>query len=171
MFVLLGWVGGWLCGLIESIERARLFCWFFVSGLTHCRPLAQNCVSSSLFSSLALTNNSFKEFMDRNGRFISQADADARVADMQRVRAALMERLDEERRLEQQLKAELAAAHEQDIQDGNQHVVVVNNKKGKKKHPKTHKKVASTSTPTSDDDTTSTAAATTAIHATSSRNE
>lgn len=109
--------------------------------------------------------------MDRNGRFISQADADARVADMQRVRAALMERLDEERRLEQQLKAELAAAHEQDIQDGNQHVVVVNNKKGKKKHPKTHKKVASTSTPTSDDDTTSTAAATTAIHATSSRNE
>ena len=56
----------------------------------------------------------FKEYMDRQGKFITQAEADARVAQMQHTRQALLERLEYERQQMQARKARIAAAHEED---------------------------------------------------------
>ena len=56
----------------------------------------------------------FKEYMDRQGKFITQAEADARVAQMQHTRQTLLERLDYERQQEQARKARIVAAHAED---------------------------------------------------------
>jgi hypothetical protein len=56
--------------------------------------------------------------MDRNGRFITEAERDARVEEMKHVRLALLERLEEEQQHKLELKAELAAAHERDVREG-----------------------------------------------------
>ena len=58
----------------------------------------------------------FKEYMDRQGKFITQAEADMRVAQMQQTRQALLERLDYERQQEQKQKELIAAAHKEDAQ-------------------------------------------------------
>ena len=59
----------------------------------------------------------FKEYMDNQGKFITQAEADARVAQMQHTRQVLIKRLDYERAQQQARQARIAAAHEEDAQD------------------------------------------------------
>ena len=56
----------------------------------------------------------FKEYMDQQGKFITQAEADLRVAQMQHTRAVLLERLEYERQQEAARKAQIAAAHKED---------------------------------------------------------
>ena len=56
----------------------------------------------------------FKEYMDSQGRFITQAEADARVAEMQRTRQMLLNRLEYEREQQRLQQAKIAAAHEED---------------------------------------------------------
>lgn len=56
--------------------------------------------------------------MDQKGRFITEAERDARVEEMKQVRLALLERLEEERQHKLEIQAELAAAHEQDVKEG-----------------------------------------------------
>jgi DNA-directed RNA polymerase beta' subunit len=56
--------------------------------------------------------------MDRNGRFITEAERDARVEDMKQVRLELLERLEEERRRELEGKAAIEAAREKDVREG-----------------------------------------------------
>ena len=57
--------------------------------LLHTRVFGQAATISLLLSVMG-----FKEYMDRYGKFITQADADARVEEMHRVREALLRRLD-----------------------------------------------------------------------------
>ena len=56
----------------------------------------------------------FKEYMDSQGRFITQAEADARVAEMQRTRQMLLNRLEYEREQKELQEARIAAAHDED---------------------------------------------------------
>jgi hypothetical protein len=74
----------------------------------------------------------FKEFMDRHGRYITQAEADARVAEMKIVRQALLKRLNEERDERQADQNELTEAHAQDVRGHNVHHV--HTKNGPKSH-------------------------------------
>ena len=84
----------------------------FSVALLHTRVFGQ-------FTTLALLLGvmGFKEFMDANGRFITQAEADARVEEMHQVRASLMARLHHERELQQEMQREIQQAHEEDLQD------------------------------------------------------
>lgn len=59
----------------------------------------------------------FKEYMDNQGRFITQAEADARVAQMQYTRKVPIERLDYERTQQQARRTSIAAAHEVDARE------------------------------------------------------
>lgn len=96
--------------------------------LLHTRVFGQFATLSLLLSVMG-----FKEFMDQNGKFITEAEAEAKVEEMKDVRRQLMARLDYEREEEDAYKSEIAAAHEQDVLEHNTHT-----KKPKKK--KNHKK-------------------------------
>lgn len=84
----------------------------FSVALLHTRVFGQ-------FTTLALLLGvmGFKEFMDKNGKFITQAEADARVEEMHRVRSALMSRLHHEREAQLAMKAEIEEAHQEDLRD------------------------------------------------------
>ena len=56
--------------------------------------------------------------MDQRGRFITEAERDARVEEMKQVRLALLARLDEEQQHKLELQAELTKAHQKDVQAG-----------------------------------------------------
>jgi hypothetical protein len=56
--------------------------------------------------------------MDQKGKYITEAERDARVEEMKQVRLALLARLDEERQHKLDLQAELVKAHEEDVQAG-----------------------------------------------------
>lgn len=96
--------------------------------LLHTRVFGQFATISCLLGVMG-----FSEFMNRNGRFMSQTDADERVAEMQQVRLQLIRRLELEHEHEEQMKREIELAHEEDLHGDN---VVVH----KKKHPKKVKK-------------------------------
>ena len=55
--------------------------------------------------------------MDQQGKFITQAEAEARVAEMQHTRRVLLQRLEYEREASAASQARLAAAHQEDLQD------------------------------------------------------
>ena len=59
----------------------------------------------------------FKEYMDQNGKFITEAEADARVEEMRRVRESLLQRLDYEEQQAKKQRDKLVQAHEQDVQE------------------------------------------------------
>jgi hypothetical protein len=68
----------------------------FQSKLMHTRVFGQFAVLGML-----LTLMGFKEHMDKNGKFITQEDADARVESMQAVRDELLKRLADDKRRKQ----------------------------------------------------------------------
>jgi hypothetical protein len=75
----------------------------------------------------------FKEFMDQNGKFITEEEANARVAEMQKVRRDLLERLAIEKQHELEQQQEILKAHEEDVRDHNVHT-----KRHHKKHHAQH---------------------------------
>ena len=78
--------------------------------------------------SLLLTVMGCKEYLDRNGKYISQQQADDRVAEMHHVRQQFLYKMDLDKQHAAELKAELERAHSEDIQDAHQN----NNDKKKK---------------------------------------
>lgn len=65
--------------------------------------------------SLLLGVVGFTEFMNKNGKFITQAQADDRVNEMHKVRKALLERLDRQKQLAADLQQGIRQAHVQDL--------------------------------------------------------
>jgi phosphoribosylformylglycinamidine (FGAM) synthase PurS component len=63
----------------------------------------------------------FKEYMDRNGKFITEAEANARVDEMKRVRAELIYRMELDKKHQQEVAHEIEEAHEQDVKEGQVH--------------------------------------------------
>jgi hypothetical protein len=99
--------------------------------LLHTRVFGQFATLSMLIGVMG-----FKEYMDRNGKYISQDEADARVYEMERVRRSLQMTLEAERQHAEEVKREIAAAHEQDVQERHQR------QHGKKIHHKDKKEEA-----------------------------
>ena len=60
----------------------------------HTRVFGQFAVIGML-----LTLMGFKEYMDKYGKFITQADADMRVVQMKRMRKDLMDRLEHDKKM------------------------------------------------------------------------
>ena len=60
----------------------------------------------------------FKEYMDRNGRFITEAEADAQVQEMHQVREELQMRLDHEKNIRKQIQLQQEEAHARDMAAG-----------------------------------------------------
>jgi hypothetical protein len=63
----------------------------------------------------------FKEYMDRNGKFITEDEAAERVEEMRRVRQELLYRLELEKQHQQELAHYIEEAHEQDVKEGHVH--------------------------------------------------
>ena len=57
----------------------------------------------------------FKDFMDSNGRFISQEQADMRVREMERVREDLLQRLDDDQQRQAEARQVIQEAHKKDL--------------------------------------------------------
>lgn len=98
------------------------------SKIMHTRVFGQFATISLLLGIMG-----FKEFMDHNGRFISQQQADDRVYEMQMVRELMLQKLEEERQHAADLKQALVEAHEEDVKD---HNTISSKKKIKKMKPK-----------------------------------
>lgn len=78
--------------------------------IMHTRVFGQFAVISMLLSLMG-----FKEYMDRSGKFVTEADVEARVGQMQASRAELLNRLQRDR-MEAEHVAELRRkAHEEDM--------------------------------------------------------
>lgn len=86
----------------------------FSSKIMQTRVMGQFATISALLGIMG-----FKEFMDRNGRYVSQQQAEERVQEMQRVRQQLLLRLQDEQHHVADRKRELKQAHEQDVQEHN----------------------------------------------------
>ena len=91
--------------------------------LMHTRVLGQAAAIGMLLAVMG-----FKDWMDANGRFISEAQANDRVRDMQMARQELLERLEQEQRRKADQKAALKAAKERDA-------VLQNSSKSRQKIP------------------------------------
>jgi len=85
--------------------------------LLHTRVFGQFATLSCLLGVMG-----FKDYMDRNGKFITQAEADARVEEMKEVRRQLLTRLAQQNEYQKHVQEEIAAAHEQDVKEHNVHV-------------------------------------------------
>lgn len=100
--------------------------------------------------SLLLGVMGFKEFMDKNGKYITQAEAEARVEEMRMMRQNLQEHLQYKRQQKLTLQEELRKAQEKDMKDttmndtnANANVVEKISKKKNKKKKKREKKKSS----------------------------
>ncbi len=67
--------------------------------------------------SLLLTVMGCKEYLDQNGRFISQQQADDRVAEMHFVRQQFLHKMEQDKQNAAEFKAELERAHSEDIEN------------------------------------------------------
>ena len=59
----------------------------------------------------------FKEYMDQQGKFITEAEADARVEEMKRVRESLLQRLEYEQQLAKKQHDKLVRAHNEVVEE------------------------------------------------------
>lgn len=94
------------------------------SKIMHTRVYGQFAVITMLLSLMG-----FKEYMDRNGRFITEAESETRVMEMRAVREGLVQRLQYEKSQKKIEDDKILQAHEEDVRTGNVH-----EKKPKKKH-------------------------------------
>jgi hypothetical protein len=90
--------------------------------IIHTRVMGQFAVIS-----LLLTLMGFKEYMDRNGKFITEEESERRVEEMRQVREGLMQRLAVDKQIQANVDAQVKKAHEEDVKTGHVH-----EKKGKK---------------------------------------
>ena len=84
--------------------------------LLHTRVFGQFATISLLLSVMG-----FKDYMDRNGKFITEAEADARVQEMREVRESLMTRLAAEREHQKLLQDEVKKAHDEAVAHKKKH--------------------------------------------------
>jgi hypothetical protein len=84
--------------------------------LMHTRVFGQFATISILLGVIG-----FKEFMDYNGRFITEREANDRVEEMQHVRQALMSRLHADKEQVQAQQQKIKSAHDQDVKNHNVH--------------------------------------------------
>jgi hypothetical protein len=96
--------------------------------LLHTRVFGQFATISLLLSVMG-----FKELMDKNGKFITQADADQRVEEMKEVRMSLMARLEADKLNREEIQDNIKHAHEEDVKE---HKVHLKEKKKKRKQVK-----------------------------------
>ena len=82
--------------------------------IMHTRVLGQFATIS-----LLLTVMGCKEYLDQNGKFISQQQADDRVAEMHYVRQQFLMKMEQDKQHAEELKAELARAHSEDVDNAN----------------------------------------------------
>jgi len=85
----------------------------FQSKLMHTRVFGQFAVITMLLSLMG-----FKEYMDRSGKFITEGDVQARVAQMQQSRSELLYRLHRDRIDAERLADKRRQALEQDMKMG-----------------------------------------------------
>lgn len=93
--------------------------------LMHTRVFGQFAVISLLLSLMG-----FKEYMDRNGKFITEQEAEERVYEMKLAREHLLERIEHEKHMKEERDEFLRKAHEQDVKEGHE---ITHEKKHKKK--------------------------------------
>lgn len=79
--------------------------------LMHTRVFGQFAVLTML-----LTLMGFKQYMDQNGKFITELEADVRVEEMRRVRAELLQRMERDKKRNEERDAMLKKAHDEDVQ-------------------------------------------------------
>jgi hypothetical protein len=79
------------------------------SKLMHTRVIGQFVTVMGLLSIMG-----FKDYMDRNGLFISQQQADERIAEMHAIRTMMKERLEIDRLRAEEMQQKIALAHERD---------------------------------------------------------
>jgi len=101
----------------------------FQQKVMHTRVLGQATIVGLILSFMGI-----KEYMDRSGKFITEADAERRVEEMQNLRVSLMARLEEDRQRHEQLDNEVKEAHDADVVEG--HEFHPEAKKKKHKHKK-----------------------------------
>jgi len=82
----------------------------------HTRVFGQFATISALLGVMG-----FKELMDRNGKYITEAEADARVEEMKQLRLSMMARLEANNRAQESYRKEIQKAHDQDVQEGHVH--------------------------------------------------
>jgi len=80
--------------------------------LLHTRVFGQFATLSLLLGVMG-----FKEFMDSNGKFITETEASRRVEGMRQVRQSLIDRLDYEKQQKANTQREIAEAHQKDLKD------------------------------------------------------
>ncbi|KAL3773028.1 hypothetical protein ACHAW5_000993 [Stephanodiscus triporus] len=78
--------------------------------IMHTRVIGQFAVISMLLSLM-----SFKEYMDRSGKFITEGEVEARVAQMQQSRVELLTRLQRDREESEKISEMRRKAHEADL--------------------------------------------------------
>jgi superfamily I DNA and RNA helicase len=81
----------------------------------------------------------FKEFMDQNGKFITESEAQARLEGMKQMRERLLQRLEMEKQHKLEQEQVLAQAHEQDVRDANVHTTTANKQRQHNKKQRQHK--------------------------------
>lgn len=82
----------------------------------HTRVMGQFTVLALLLSLMG-----FKEYMDKNGKFITEEDAERRVMEMAEVRQGLLRRLEMEKQHQAEIDAKRKQAHEEDVKTGHVH--------------------------------------------------
>merc|ERR1712137_1436274 len=87
------------------------------SKLMHTRVFGQFAVITMLLSLMG-----FKEYMDRNGKYITEADANRRVLQMHQMREELMAKLADDKKQKERMAQQLKAAHQKDVETGNTHI-------------------------------------------------
>jgi len=81
--------------------------------IMHTRVIGQFAVISMLLSLM-----SFKEYMDRSGKFVTEGEVEARVAQMQQSRVELLMRLQRDREESEKISEMRRKAHEADLRHG-----------------------------------------------------
>jgi len=103
----------------------------FSMKVMHTRVFGQFATISALLGVMG-----FKEFMDQSGRYITEAQAEARVEEMQELRNDMMARLEASNKAREDYDKVIQKAHDQDVKEGH----AIEHKK-KKHHHKKHAKV------------------------------
>jgi Hypoxia induced protein conserved region len=104
--------------------------------IMHTRVMGQFTVLAIL-----LTLMGFKGYMDTNGKFITEEDAERSVMEMAQVREGLLQRLAKDKQHQAEIDSLLQKAHDEDVKTGHTHEK--KKKKGKKDHSHTMQEISS----------------------------
>ncbi|KAI2501651.1 Hypoxia induced protein conserved region [Fragilaria crotonensis] len=105
------------------------------------RILAAAAVPAFTVLAILLTLMGFKGYMDTNGKFITEEDAERSVMEMAQVREGLLQRLAKDKQHQAEIDSLLQKAHDEDVKTGHTHEK--KRKKGKKDHSQTMQEISS----------------------------